>query len=216
LVGIGRSRQDDDVDHLSTEQLMAGVDEIRRSPSDHGTLELIVRRPAVDEREVLEVGELDLDEGLVGDTWKQRGSRKTEDGSAHPEMQLNIMNARAAALVAGERERWPLAGDQLYVDLDLGGQNLPPGTRLAICDAVIEVTAEPHTGCVKFASRFGRDAHKLVWSEQGRQARLRGLYARVVVPGVIRPGDTIRVLGTADADAVEATRRNAEQNTTSR
>src|SRR6185369_11921044 len=99
-----------DVKHLTTEELEAGLEDIRRSPKDAGVLELIVRRPRVDEREVLEEAELHLTEGLVGDSWRERGSSRTPDGSAHPEMQLNIMNVRAISLVAQDRERWPLAG----------------------------------------------------------------------------------------------------------
>jgi hypothetical protein len=178
--------------HLTTSELEAGVDEIRQSPKDHGVLKLIVRRPAVDEREVLNEGELDLRLGLVGDTWKDRPSSRTSDASAHPDMQLNIMNSRVIALVARDRDRWPLAGDQLYVDLDLSAENLPPGTRLAFGSAVIEVTAQPHTGCKKFLARFGLDAMKFVNSPLGKDLHLRGINAKVVQPGVIRVGDVVR------------------------
>jgi len=178
--------------HLTTAELEAGLDEIRRAPRDDGRLELIVRRPQVDAREVLEEAQLDLQEGLVGDTWRTRGSSRTADGSAHPDMQLNIMNARAAALVAQAKERWPLAGDQLYIDLDLTDENLPPGTRLAIGSAVVEVTAQPHTGCQKFVSRFGLDAMKFVNSPVGKQLHLRGINVRVVQPGTIRAGDVVK------------------------
>jgi hypothetical protein len=180
------------VAHLSPEQLAAGLEHIRSSPKSQGTLELIVRRPAVDEREVLDVGELDLADGLLGDTWKDRSSTRTPDGSPHPDMQLNVMNARAAGLVAQQRDRWPLAGDQLYVDLDLSHENLSAGTRLAIGGAVIEVTDQPHRGCAKFSQRFGVDALRFVNSEEGSALRLRGLNARVVVPGTIRAGDAVR------------------------
>ena len=178
--------------HLTTAELEAGLDEIRRAPRDDGRLELIVRRPQDDAREVLEEAQLDLQEGLVGDTWRTRGSSRTADGSAHPDMQLNIMNARAAALVAQAKERWPLAGDQLYIDLDLTDENLPPGTRLAIGSAVVEVTAQPHTGCQKFVSRFGLDAMKFVNSPIGKQLHLRGINVRVVQPGTIRAGDVVK------------------------
>ncbi|HZI20150.1 MAG TPA: MOSC domain-containing protein [Pyrinomonadaceae bacterium] len=174
------------------EELEAGLDNVRRSPKDAGRLELIVRRPCVDEREALTEGELHPSEGLIGDGWKDRGSSRTSDGSAHPEMQLNIMNARVIALVARGKERWPLAGDQLYLDLDLSGENLPAGTRLALGEAVIEVTAQPHTGCKKFVSRFGLEAMKFVNSQVGRELNLRGVNARVVRPGIIRVGDVAR------------------------
>ena len=180
--------------HLTLEELEAGLDEIRRAPRDEGTLQLIVRRPQVNEREVLEEGRLDPVHGLVGDTWETRGSSRSRSGSAHLDMQLNIMNARAIALVARSTDRWALAGDQLYIDLDLSVANLPPGTRLGLGSAVIEITEEPHTGCGKFASRFGVDAVKFVNSAEGKKLRLRGLNAKVVAPGVIRVGDIARKL----------------------
>jgi hypothetical protein len=178
--------------HLDTPALEAGVDAVRHSPKDDGVLELIVRRPEADEREVLETARLDLDAGLVGDNWRTKGSTSMPDGSANPDAQLTLMNSRAAALIAGERERWPLAGDQLYVDLDLGGENLPPGTRLAIGSAVVEVTAKPHTGCKKFSARFGGEAWRFVNSPVGRELNLRGINTKIVVPGVITAGDAVR------------------------
>ena len=182
------------VEHLTTAALEAGLAHVRRSPTDRGRLELIVRRPAEDEREVLTTGVLDRDDGLVGDTWRSRGSSRTEDGSSHPDMQLNIMNARAAQLVAGRAARWALAGDQLYVDLDLSEANLPPGTRLELGSAVIEITAQPHRGCAKFAEHFGREALRFVNSDAGRELRLRGVNAKVIVAGGITQGVEIRKL----------------------
>jgi hypothetical protein len=178
--------------HLSLEELDAALSAALQSPKDEGTLDLIVLRPAVGRREVLDAGELDAAAGLVGDTWKIRSSRRTKDGSPHPDMQINVMNSRVIAMIAGEKTRWGLAGDQLYVDLDLSAANLPPGTRLAIGAAVIEVTAQPHTGCVKFQGRFGTDATNFVNSPRGRELNLRGINARVVVPGRIQTGDTVR------------------------
>lgn len=169
------------------------LDAVTASPADGGELRLIVRRPAVDEREVLTEAVLDEVEGLVGDTWRQRPSSRMPDRkSPHPDMQLNIMNARAARLIAGDESRWPLAGDQLYVDLDLSRTNLPPGTRLALGDAIIQVTEQPHTGCAKFSARFGSDMLRLVNSPEGRQLNLRGINARVVRGGTIRQGDAVR------------------------
>lgn len=181
--------------HVDVSELEAGLPEIAQSPSQEGTVELIVSRPAEGEREVLEEGVLDVREGLVGDGWLARRRQYAPDGSdPDPETQLTLMNARAIALIAGDRERWPLAGDQLYVDLDLSPENLPTGTRLAIGSALVEVTDMPHTGCAKFTERFGSAAIRFVNSPSGRARRLRGMYVRVVEPGVVRPGDTIRKL----------------------
>ena len=199
---------DGSVEHLSTAALEAGLEHVRDSPQDGGTVELIVCRPAVDERMALAEGTLDAAAGLVGDTWRARGSSRTGDGSAHPDMQLTVMNARAALLVAQDPGRRMLAGDQLYVDLDISVANLPPGTRLGLGSAVIEVTGRPHLGCVKFAARFGQDAWRFVNSRVGRALRLRGLNARIVVSGTVRPGDVIRKL-PADGAASPARERAA-------
>jgi hypothetical protein len=182
--------------HPTIEEMEAGLAEIRQSPRDTGVLQLIVRRPAVDAREVLEEGRLDVVEGLVGDRWSMRGGRS----AANPDMQINIMNARAIALIAQSKDRWPLAGDQLFIDLDLSADNMPPGTRLALGSAVVEITARPHTGCGKFASRFGIDAVKFVNSPVGKQLRLRGVNAKIVQAGVIRAGDLVQKIATSETD----------------
>jgi hypothetical protein len=180
--------------HLTMAELEAGLDNIRKSPKDEGVLDLIVRRPQVDEREPLQNGELHPAEGLVGDSWCSRGSSRTPDGTSHPDMQLNVMNSRVIALVAQDRARWQLAGDQLFIDLDLSAENLPAGTRLALGSAVIEVSPQPHTGCKKFVGRFGLDAMQFVNSDLGKQLRLRGLNARVIQPGFISVGDVVKKL----------------------
>jgi MOSC domain-containing protein YiiM len=172
--------------YVNATRLESGLDQIRRSPADQGRVELIVRRPAENEREVVPEAMLDSAKGLVGDTWA--------NGSAHLDTQLTVMNARAALLVAGQAERRQLAGDQLYVDLDLSEDNIPAGTRLQLGSAVIEVTNSPHLGCNKFAERFGQDARRFVNSAVGRQLRLRGLNAKVIVPGAVQVGDTVRKL----------------------
>ncbi|HUY73016.1 MAG TPA: MOSC domain-containing protein [Candidatus Dormibacteraeota bacterium] len=182
-------RQTDDLTRLE-----AALDHIRRAPADNGTVELIVRRPAEDQREVLEEAWLDLQDGLEGDTWRARGSSRTPDGAPDPEAQLTLMNARSTAAVAGDRERWPLAGDQLYVDFDLSIANLPAGSRVQLGSAVIEFSEAPHTGCAKFSARFGNDAQRFVNTPTGRELRLRGANCRVVVAGRVRRGDPIRKL----------------------
>lgn len=170
--------------HPTLADLEAGIDTIRAAPQDTGTVTLVVRRPGKERREVLEAGQLDPDRGLVGDAWV-RGDHGVDD-------QLTLMNSRVIDLLAGNRERWPLAGDQLYVDFDLSEEALPAGTRLAMGEAVVEVSQVPHTGCAKFAERFGRDGLRFVSTPAGRTLRLRGVYVRVVSAGVVRPGDAIR------------------------
>jgi hypothetical protein len=180
--------------YIGTEDLQAGLSEILAAPAIEGTVELVVRRPSEGEREIVEEGVLDVHEGLVGDDWVRRGSSQTADGSPHPGAQVTLMNVRVISLVAGDRDRWALAGDQLYVDLDLRPENLPPGTRLAVGTAIVEVTDLPHTGCAKFTERFGPAAIRFVNGKPGRALRLRGMYARVVEGGTVRPGDPIRKL----------------------
>ncbi len=182
------------VTHLNIKQLDAGLDHIRRSPADVGRLMMIVRRPDVDRREVVTEGKLDVADGLVGDTWKDRGSTSTPDGGANPEAQVTIINSRALDLMAQSEDRWQLSGDQLVIDIDMSMENLPPGTHLSIGSAVIEISEKPHTGCVKFAGRFGNDALRFVSTPMGRDMRLRGVNTRVVQSGTVRAGDTVEKL----------------------
>jgi len=181
----------DTLTHLSKTELEAGLEYIRQSPKDDGKVMLIVRRPKVDEREVTGKAELSLEDGLVGDTWKARGSKATPDGSANIHAQITIMNSRAVALIAQQEDRWALAGDQLYVDLNLSDDNLPAGTRLVIGSAILEVSELPHTGCAKFSQRFGVEAHKFVNSPEGKQLHLRGINTTVIQAGEIRVGDGV-------------------------
>jgi hypothetical protein len=180
------------VHHASFADLCDGINSIRQSPAEVGSIELIVARPQVEARAVLTRAQLDEHEGLLGDCWRERGSSATPDGSAHADAQITVMNARSAALIAGQPERWQLAGDQFYVDLDLSESNLPPGTRLQLGTALLEVTAEPHRGCGKFALRFGVDALKFVNSAVGSELNLRGVNTRVVRAGEVGTGEEIR------------------------
>lgn len=186
----------------SAAQLQARLADIAASPRERGVVQALFARPAVGERRALAVAELDSVVGLVGDNWSTRGSRRTADGSPHPEQQLTLMNGRALAAIAGTPDRFALAGDQLIVDFELSVANVPPGTRLAIGTAVIEVTALPHTGCAKFAARFGAEALAFVNSPEGRALQLRGINARVVEPGHVRPGDAIGKLPAAAPPAL--------------
>ena len=179
--------------YLTAEELKRGLAHVLQSPENNGTLELIVKRPEVDQRVSVTEGRLEIEHGLVGDSWRSRGGDMT-DGSADPNVQITIMNSRVAALVADDDNRRELAGDQLYLDLDLSGANLPPGTKLAIGDAIIEVTEPPHTGCRKFADRFGKDATVFVNSGLGRKRKFRGINARVVQSGDLKVGSIAQKL----------------------
>jgi hypothetical protein len=186
------------VAHRTMDELTAALDTLRGSPTNEGRVELIVRRPASGERELLTEGELSVDDGIVGDGWRVRGSRHTPDGSAEPERQLTIMNARAIALFAGDdRDRWAEAGDQIYIDINLSDANLPAGSRLRLGTAIVEVTAAPHNGCAKFTERFGVDASRFVNSPAGKDLHLRGINARVVQAGTVATGDIATKVTTA-------------------
>lgn len=174
--------------HRTTDELIAGMADIEASPRDIGVVELLVRRPATNLREVLDQADLDQTAGVIGDNWLASGAGSVDT-------HLTLMNARAIRLIAGDKGRWPLAGDQIYVDLDLSQSNLPPGARISLGEAVVEITAEPHTGCRKFVNRFGAEAMKFVNSEQGRKLNLRGIYAKVVQNGTVRVGDKAQVHG---------------------
>lgn len=181
------------MDHKTEAELEQGMAVVMEAPKDEGPVLLVVRRPGRGEREILAAGELDSERGLVGDDWINRPGLGSDVPS--PYAQITLMNARYAELIAGpDHEAWALAGDQLYIDLDISTANLPPGTRLGIGDAVVEIQAEPHTGCVQFSARFGSDALRASNTEHGRQLRLRGANATVVRSGTVRSGETARKL----------------------
>ncbi len=181
------------MNHRSLDELESGLATVLAAPKTAGVLKLIVGRPEAGRREILPQAQLSTIEGLVGDNWRRRGSSRTQDGLANPDQQITLMSSRAIALMATGAEQWALAGDQLFVELDLGEENLPAGTRLRIGpQAIVEVTAQPHTGCRKFGERFGLDALQFVNSRRGRHLRLRGLNGRVIVGGLVRVGEEIR------------------------
>jgi hypothetical protein len=180
--------------HLNREELEAGLPEILRAPKDGGVLRAVVIRPQSDARECLRQCELSAELGVHGDNWAKGCWMALPDGRPHPDVQVTLMNARTIALIAQDETRWPLAGNNLYVDLDLSAENLPPGTRLAIGTAVVEITAVPHNGCKKFAARFGLEATRFVNSKVGKRLHLRGIYARIARPGTIAVGDLVRKL----------------------
>lgn len=185
--------------HRTSEQLTAGMDHLLSAPAEAGTLDLVVRRPRNGEREILSEGVLDEAGGLLGDNWLARARPRAVAEGRHLKAQVTVMSSRMVGLLADTDAERALAGDQLYLDLDLSQANLPPGARIAFGDpedggAVIEVSDKPHTGCAKFLRHFGQEAGGFVNSDVGRQMRLRGLNARVVRGGTVRPGDPVRKL----------------------
>jgi hypothetical protein len=166
--------------------------DVRAAPRDVGRLDRIARRPAVDQRELVNVAELDTTFGMIGDGWFERGSSRTPDGRANPDSQVTLINVRVLRAIERDADRWPLAGDQLYVDFDLSVETLPPGSRLSIGSVLLEVSEQPHTGCAKFSARFGSDALRWINSPVGRELRMRGMNTRVVQGGTVRTGDAVR------------------------
>lgn len=181
-----------EVTNLNLEQLWDGLKQLDPFPTNNGTIEMIVRRPQTEKRETVEQAELDTTKGLVGDNWLARGSSSTPDGSANPQAQITLMNSDVINVITnGDQSRWELAGDQIFVDFDLSQDNLPAGSRIKMGEATLEISELPHTGCGKFARRFGAYARKFVMTEKGKSLRLRGVNASVVEGGTINTGDTI-------------------------
>lgn len=172
--------------HRTTEELEALLDGILAAPKDAGPIEMIVRRPAEDQREIVDSAVLSTEQGLVGDRWAHN---LNSDGEPYYPAQLTLMNARVADAVAVTRERWPLAGDQIYVDMDISMENLPPGSQIRVGTAVVEISEVPHTGCSKFAGRFGKEALRFANVGVGRDNRFRGVNARILEDGSVNVGD---------------------------
>lgn len=186
-------------DHLTYRELEAGLDQVRSSPRDDGVLQMIVVRTERGLRRTPESCMISAAAGLEGDHWSRTCKMRTEDGLAHPDMQICMMNARTIELIAQDRDRWAIAGDNLFIDLDISHENLAPRQTLGIGEALIEITAVPHNGCAKFIDRFGKDACQFVNSRTGKELRLRGIYARVVQDGRIAVGDRIGKKAIASA-----------------
>ena len=172
--------------------LQRELHEMPPSPTDEGRVALIVRRVAAGgRREILDAVELTSDAGVPGDAWERRPQKD-------PDMQIAVMQIDVARLIANGQPV-TLFGDNLFVDLDLRTSNLPPGTRVKIGDALLEITPHPHNGCRKFQSRFGPEALQFVAGKDLRHRNLRGIYMRVAQRGVVRAGDSIQVLARARA-----------------
>lgn len=176
---------------FSLNSLNDSFSDILDSPITNGTIELIVCRPKTNARKILTEAELTIEEGLVGDCWKNKRNFMRKDGLPDVEVQLTLMNSRCINAIAGSKEFWPLAGDQLFVDLNLCKTVLQPKQQLKINDAIIEITDVPHLGCSKFSKRFGSDALKFVNSKNGKLHNLRGVNAKIIQPGVIKTGAII-------------------------
>ena len=179
------------INHLDTNELEAGINYILDAPDDKGLVCMIVSRPEIGIRKILKNASLDTNEGLIGDNWKDRGSSSTPDKSANSETQITVMNSRVIELIAHSDDRWKLAGDQLFIDMDMSRSNLPPGSKLKVGSAVIEVSEKPHTGCQKFSQRFGLDALKFISTPMGREQCFRGINARVMKSGIVTVGDIV-------------------------
>ena len=187
--------------HRPQKELQRGLPHVQASPTDYGKLDAIIIRPTENERRSLERCQLSPDGGVHGDSWAHGCWLSLENGAPHPDVQIAIINSRTIELLASSKERWSLAGDNLYVDLDLSRANLKTGDLLRLGECLIEITDQAHNGCRKFAERYGKDAVAFVNSAAGKELRLRGVYAKVIEAGEIQVGDVISKVDVPNASA---------------
>lgn len=180
------------IEHRPFATLEAGLENIKKSPTDNGMLYMIVVRTHKRERAVPWYCNVSPELGVEGDHWSKGSWKTLPDGSPDPSVQVTLMNSRCLDLLATEKDRWPLAGDNLIVDMDLSFENLAPGQKLSLGSAILEITDIPHTGCMKFRERFGVDGLKFVSTKTARELRLRGVFARVLNAGVVTVGDHLK------------------------
>ncbi len=177
--------------HPTLEQLELSLETIAASPSKQGTVELIISRPETGKRVVHTIGNFSKTGGLEGDNWANDCWKTLPDGKSDPIVQIAITNTRLLAAICPDKSRWPLAGDQIYTELNLSKTNLPVGTRLSAGTVILEITQEPHLGCSQYAEHFGKDSLKFTLTPRGRELNLRGIYAKVIKSGSINTGDRI-------------------------
>ncbi len=183
---IDSSSEGDPRRHLDYGLLQAAFLELPPAPATRGRVVQIVRRGEGGRREYLEHTRVTPHTGVPGDAWARRSA-------PDPDEQITAMQAGVARLLANGQPLG-LFGDNLFLDLDLSANNLPPGSVLRIGTAGFVITAKPHTGCRKFLTRFGRDALRFVSEAAHRSHNLRGVHLRVLEPGEVRLGAEATVM----------------------
>jgi hypothetical protein len=178
--------------HRTRAEIEAGIGPVLQSPAEGAAVEALFSRPAPGKRLDLPALEVSVSGGIAGDHWSLGCWKTLPDGSPDPDVQVSLMNRRMLHLIAGARDNWARAGNNIIVDMDLSIDNLPIGQRLRVGTAELEIGPVANTGCDFFIERYGRDACVFVNTGIAKQKRLRGVYARVVKDGQIRIGDIIR------------------------
>jgi MOSC domain-containing protein len=172
--------------HAALEQLEKGLASLEPAPRDHGRVALLVRRVAGGVREQPARLRLTPEAGVPEDAWGRGENPRLE-------AQISVMEIDVANLIANGQPV-TLFGDNLFLSLDLSVENLPPGSRVRVGTATMEVTPKAHNGCRKFHARFGSDALRFVSKPDLRHRNFRGIYMRVVEGGDVAPGDLVTVI----------------------